>query len=84
MVPCPFRGDHKTNRSRPHGPSQCPPPRGKHGDRYRSLHAKRETSIVGKSYDVRGVAVTGVGGNQAKSHRQGKKAAKGLVGPKKN
>ena len=82
LVPCKFRGDHLTNRSRPHGRSQCPPAPGKHGDRYRSLHAKRETRIVGKSYDVRGVSVAGVGGNQAKSHRAGKKAAKTVKGLK--
>ncbi|HEY4474372.1 MAG TPA: hypothetical protein VJC06_00390 [Candidatus Paceibacterota bacterium] len=46
------------------------------------MHAKRETRIVGKSYDVRGVSVAGVGGNQAKSHRAGKKAAKTVKGLK--
>ncbi len=70
LVPCPFRGDHKINSGRMHGPSQCPPIPGKHGDRYRSLHAKREARIVGKSFDVRGVAVAGVGGSKTAPNRK--------------
>ncbi len=50
-------------------------PRGKRGDRYRSLYAKRETRIVAQSFDTRGVSVAGVGGSKAASHRMGKKAA---------
>jgi hypothetical protein len=44
------------------------------------LYAKRETRIVVQATDARGVAVAGVGGGQAKSHRQGKKAAKTAKG----
>ena len=77
LVPCRFRGDHKTNKSRPHGPSQCPPPQGKRGDRYRSLHAKREVKIESLSYDTRGVAVTGMHGGKAGKHRAGRKKSAG-------
>lgn len=77
LIPCPHRGDHKTNSHRPHGPSQCPPAPGKHGDRYRSLYAKREARIEGKSFDVRGVSVAGVGGSKTASNR--KKAKTGTT-----
>ena len=75
LVQCRHRGDHMTNRSRPHGPSQCPPPQGKRGDRYRSLHAKRDVKIEPLAYNIRGVAVTGMHGGKAAKHRAGIKKA---------
>lgn len=76
LVPCQFRGDHKTNRSRPHGPNQCPPPPGERGEhrRNRRLAARRRARQADGVIESRGESVAGVGGSQAKSHRQGKKA----------
>ena len=82
LVPCPFRGDHKIREGHMHGPSQWPPPAGEHGDHRRNkrlrarFRARQSEGII----ENRGVAVAGVGGNQAKSHRQGKKAAKTKTG----
>ncbi len=73
LVPCPFRGDHKTNDNRPHGPSQCPPPAGKHGDRYHSLSPKREGPMKVLTFDARGVSVAGVHNAGASSPNRGKK-----------
>lgn len=74
LVPCPFRRDHKTNNCRPHGPSQCPPPPGKHGDRYHSLSAggrKRPMKVL--AFDERGVSVAGIHNAGASSPNRGKK-----------
>lgn len=54
--------------------------RGKRGDRKHSLSAKVNTEMKALVFDARGVSVAGVGGGQAKTHRQGKKAAKALKG----
>lgn len=82
LVPCSFRGDHKIRQGHMHGPSQCPPPAGERGDhrRLKRLAARFRAKQADGMLDKRGEAVAGVGGNQAKSHRQGKKKAvtKGL------
>ncbi len=77
LVPCKFRGDHMTNRSRPHGPNQCPPAPGERGDHRRNKRlAARRRAKQSEVMDVRGVAVAGMCGGQAKTHRAGKKASK--------
>ncbi len=75
LVPCPFRGDHRIVEGRMHGPSQCPPPAGEHGERRRNKRlAARKAKKANEGFiEARGVAVAGVGGGQAKSHRAGKK-----------
>lgn len=75
-VDCGFPVSGGGNR---HAADRCVP-RGKRGDRYHSLSPKPEKALPMLTTDVRGVAVAGVGGNQAKSHRQGKKAAKTAKG----
>lgn len=74
LVPCPFRGDHKIRQGHMHGPSQCPPAPGKHGDRYHSLSAggrKRPTKVL--TFDERGVSVAGIHNAGASSPEHGKK-----------
>jgi len=73
LVPCRFRGDHKTNSSRPHGPSQCPPPPGEHGDhrRLKRLRKKHNRQIArDMAGTVRGVAVAGTGKPSASSDKK--------------
>ena len=78
LVPCSFRGDHKTNLSRMHGPSQCPPPPGERGEHRRlkriaariRVEKAEEMKVMGA--DHRGIAVKNTSGSKAKSHRRGK------------
>lgn len=70
LVCCPHRGDHKTNRSRPHGPRQCPPPRGKHGDRGHSLYAAKVRVLGEIKLNDRGAAVAGTGKPSASSDKK--------------
>lgn len=73
-VDCGFTVSGGGNR---HAADRCVP-RGKRGDRYHSLSPKKEGPVMATlTFDARGVSVAGVGGSQAKTHRQGKKAAKG-------
>ncbi len=76
LVSCPYRADHKIRKGHMHGPSQCPPPQGKRGSRYHSLHPKRETVIAPLLFDVRGVTATGMHGGKAGKHRAGRIKAK--------
>lgn len=75
LVLCSFRGDHMTNNNRPHGPNQCPPPRGKRGDRGHSLYAQKARMMGEIKFDDRGASVTGVGGSKVAGNRNKKKAA---------
>ena len=72
QVPCPHRGDHLIVKGRMHGPAQCPPPPGHTGEHHRVMKARKKTKNDGV-FDARGVAVAGVGGSKAKTHRRGKK-----------
>lgn len=74
LVPCPFRGDHKIHSGRMHGPSQCPPPAGERGDhrRLKRITARLRAKKADGINESRGVAVAGVGGSKAKSHRLGR------------
>lgn len=73
LVQCPHRGDHKTNRSRMHSPSQCPPAPGKHGDRGHSLYARKAQMMGEIKYDDRGAAVKDTGKIAASSDKTRKK-----------
>ena len=73
LVQCRFRGDHKTNRSRPHGPSQCPPPVGEHGDHRRRKRLRKRNSKKAAKFmagTVRGVSVAGTGKPSASSDKK--------------
>lgn len=84
LVTCPHRGDHKTNRSRMHGPSQCPPAPGERGDhrrlkRLRKKHSKQVAKDMAGT--VRGVSVAGTGKPSASSDK--KAGVKDKIGVRK-
>lgn len=71
LVPCPHRGDHKIRPGRMHGPSQCPPLPGEHGEhrrnkRLRKKHAKRAAEF----HVDRGAAVAHTGKPSASSDKK--------------
>lgn len=79
LVPCPFRPDHKIRKGWMHGSGQCPPPRGKHGDRGHSLYPHK----VGGRYEAgdqatagHGVSVPGIHNAGASSPNRGGKKIK--------
>lgn len=75
LVTCPHRSDHKTNRSRMHSPSQCPPPAGERGDHRRLKRLnKKKAKRDAEFHVVRGEAVAGVGGSKVAGNRNKKKA----------
>lgn len=77
LVPCQFRGDHKTNASRPHGPSQCPPPAGERGEHRRNKRLrKKRAKRAAQFHVVRGAAVAGTGKPSASSDKTAKKKQK--------
>ena len=71
LVPCPFRGDHKIRRGHMHGPNQCPPPAGEHGEHRRNKRLRLRAKVQQSEgiVEQRGDSVAGVGGSKAKSHR---------------
>ncbi len=59
-----------------HGKFSCPPHRGDRGGRHERARARQKTAQNATGVDplgvTRGIAVAGVGGGKAKSHRQKK------------
>lgn len=74
LVPCPFRGDHKIQRGRMHGPGQCPPPPGGSGEHWQRKRLAKHKAKRDAVYHVqRGVAVSGIHNAGASSPNRGAK-----------
>ena len=72
---CPHGCGHAVPRGQMHKKENCPPSRGKHGDRGHSLYPGK----IGGRYEAgdmvgeaRGVAVKHTSGSKAKTHRRGR------------
>ena len=81
MVPCPHRGDHKIRNGHMHGPSQCPPVPGEHGEHKRRKRLRHQKSLHEAEFATkRGEAVAGTGKPSASSgEKAGVKTKKGIL-----
>ncbi len=67
---CPHGCGHRNRVGHQHARANCPPPAGKHGDRYHSLSPKKESSINVQLFDQRGSAVKDTGKPSASSDKR--------------